>query len=302
MSRSSSSSVGRGVSRVVLVDKPAGWTSYDVIRRAKRGSREKVGHAGTLDPFATGLLVVLVGQATRVSSLFMGLPKEYVVTAQFGARSSTGDPTGVVEETAGDPVTAGDLLPVLDRFRGTIVQRVPMTSAVKVGGEALYRKAQRGERIETPVREATVYEISLIDFDATAQRATLLTRTGKGTYVRTLVEDIGAALGVGAYAVSLRRTRVGHLSVHDALPGESVGPGAFAETGVPGIMTLDQALAYLPRYDVEGALAQRAANGNELVGGPAGMFRVHGPEGLIGVYEGPRGRARPVVVFAEPQS
>ncbi|MCZ7661903.1 MAG: tRNA pseudouridine(55) synthase TruB [Thermoleophilia bacterium] len=290
-----------GLSRVVLVDKPPGWTSYDVIRQAKRDLGGKIGHAGTLDPFATGLLVVLLGQATRLSALFMDLPKEYLVTAQLGARSTTGDPTGVVEPTGGDPVGAGDILPVLDRFRGTFWQRVPMTSAVKVGGEALYRKAHRGEEVETPVREVTVYDFTLVDFDAEGQKATLIARTAKGTYVRTLVEDVGQALGVGAYAAALRRTRVGHLSVSDAIEPETLAGDVLSAPAVPAVLSLSAALGHLPRHDVDAQVAGRVANGGELEGGPAGLFRVYGPAGLLAVYRGPKGRARPMVVFPTPQ-
>lgn len=291
--------------RVVLVDKPAGSTSYDAVRVLKRaGVNDRIGHAGTLDPFATGLLLVLIGQATRVSSLLMDLPKEYVFTAQFGATSSTGDPTGAIEPvTVGDAVVAVDgpaVLRALDVFRGVITQRVPMTSAVKVAGEALYRKAHRGEVVETPEREVTVYDLSLVSFDEERQQAVLRAFTGKGTYIRQLVDDLGREVRAGAYTLDLRRTRVGHLSVDDAAP-----PQAFDRDRLVGrdqsVLSLDVALSHLPEHRVEGRDAQRAANGTELTNTPAGRFRVRSAAGLLGVWEGPAGISRPVVVFARPQ-
>jgi tRNA pseudouridine55 synthase len=286
-------------SRVVLVDKPAGCTSFDVVRRAKRGLSDKVGHAGTLDPFATGLLLVLVGQATRVSSLLMDLPKEYAVRVQFGATSSTGDPDGVIEETGGT-VGVAEVVGALDRFRGVITQRVPMTSAVKVAGERLYKKAHRGEEVETPTREVVIYDLTLVGFDVERQRADLIARVGKGTYVRRVAQDLGEALGAGAYASSLRRTRVGTLSVHDAIPPDAVEPSRLREMD-PSCLPVSAALQHLPSVTLAGAEAARAANGGEVHGGPVGRFLVCSPAGLLGVWEGSTGTARPVVVFPTPQ-
>lgn len=287
-------------SRVVLVDKPVSWTSFDVVRRARRGVAEKVGHAGTLDPFATGLLLVMVGQATRISSLLMDLPKEYRVNVRFGAVSTTGDPTGEITQT-GRRTDAATVLEALDGFRGRISQRVPMTSAVKVGGEALYRKAHRGESVETPIREVDVYDLTLVGFDEERQEADILALTGKGTYVRALAEDLGAAVGTGAHAAALRRTRVGPFVVDDALAPDVLSPRSYQVDG-PAVLSLSTALAFLPRYDLTPEQVSRARNGNELQGTPAGRMRVYAPEGLLGVYEGPAAVARPVVVFPSPQA
>ena len=140
------------MSRVLLVDKPVGPTSFDVVRTARRGFGERVGHAGTLDPFATGLLLVLMGQATRLSQLLLGLPKEYELTVQFGAVSSTGDPTGEITETRWSGHRGRGSAGLWTAFGVRICQKVPLTSAVKVNGEALYKKAHRGETAETPER------------------------------------------------------------------------------------------------------------------------------------------------------
>ncbi|MBN1629299.1 MAG: tRNA pseudouridine(55) synthase TruB [Thermoleophilia bacterium] len=293
------------LSRVLLVDKPVGPTSFDVVRTVRRGlggSRRstgtRVGHAGTLDPFASGLLLVMVGQATRISNLLMGLPKEYEVTVQFGAVSTTADPTGEITPT-GRRTQADQVLAALDGFRGTIRQRVPLTSAVKVDGEALYKKAHRGETAETPEREVTIYDLTMLQFDDEAQTARLLALTGSGTYVRTLAEQIGSALGVGAFAAALRRTRIGGFSVDDALQMSDLTPETYA-VGGRGVRSLDEALAFLPSHLLDAAQARLAANGNPLPAAPYGRFRVHGPEGLIGVYEAKDDMARPMVVFARP--
>jgi tRNA pseudouridine55 synthase len=187
---------------VLLCDKPAGITSHDMVVRVRRERGCKAGHAGTLDPFATGLLLVLLGRATRLQRFLVGLPKTYVATARLGWRSSTGDPDGKLTETARLPES-------LELPTGRVRQRVPMTSAVRVGGERLYRKAHRGETVETPEREVEVYRAELLDSDA--RTATYEIECSSGTYVRTLVETLG-----DAYCSDLRRTAVGPFRVEDA--------------------------------------------------------------------------------------
>jgi tRNA pseudouridine55 synthase len=289
---------------VILLDKPVGPTSFDMVRAARRGTRGRVGHAGTLDPFATGLLLIMVGSATRISSLLMGLPKEYELLVQFGAISSTGDPTGEITPTAAGGraarrVTAAEVVGVLDRFRGRIKQRVPLTSAVKMDGEPLYRKAHRGETADTPEREVMVYDLTLTEFDEAAQTARLLALTGSGTYARALAMDIGEALCCGGYAAALRRTRVGMFSVLDALSPAELSLQRF-EDGGRGVLSLDQALAFIPRRELSEADIRLAKNGNELRGDvPAGRFLVYGSGRLLGVYQGTGERARPLVVLPE---
>ena len=188
---------------MLLCDKPAGKTSHDIVlavRRERRG--EKVGHAGTLDPFATGLLLVLIGRATRLQRFLVELPKTYVARARLGWRSSTGDPDGELLETGRTPDSLG--LPT-----GTVRQRVPMTSAVRVGGERLYRKAHRGETIETPEREVEVYRAELLGSDA--QGASYEIECAAGTYIRTLIETLE-----DAYCAELRRTAIGPFEIEDA--------------------------------------------------------------------------------------
>jgi tRNA pseudouridine55 synthase len=190
----------------LLVDKPAGVTSHDVVAEIRRDRGGKVGHAGTLDPFATGLLVVLLGRATRLQRFLLALPKTYRATARLGWRSSTGDPDGDLTET-------GRIPDRLELPTGEIEQRVPMTSAVKVAGERLYRKAHRGEEVETPTRRVTVRRAELIDSDD--ERATFEIECSSGTYVRTLIETLE-----DAYCESLRRIAIDDLQVPDASPRE----------------------------------------------------------------------------------
>jgi tRNA pseudouridine55 synthase len=185
----------------LLVDKPAGVTSHDVVAEIRRESGSKVGHAGTLDPFATGLLVILLGRATRLQRYLLRLPKTYRATARLGWHSSTADPDGELTETGRIPER-------LELPTGEIEQRVPMTSAVKVDGERLYRKAHRGEEIETPMRRVTIHRAELIESDG--ERATFEIECSSGTYIRTLIETLG-----DAYCESLRRTAIGDLHVPD---------------------------------------------------------------------------------------
>jgi tRNA pseudouridine55 synthase len=192
-----------GQGSVLLCDKPAGKTSHDIvlaIRREHRG--QKVGHAGTLDPFATGLLLILIGRATRLQRFLVELPKTYVARARLGWRSSTGDPDGELTET-------GSLPSSLELPTGTVRQRVPMTSAVRVGGERLYRKAHRGEVVETPEREVEVYRAELLGSDAAS--AEYEVECSAGTYIRTLIETLE-----DAYCAELRRTAIGPFRVGDA--------------------------------------------------------------------------------------
>jgi tRNA pseudouridine55 synthase len=192
-----------GPGAVLLCDKPAGKTSHDVVlavRRERRG--EKVGHAGTLDPFATGLLLVLTGRATRLQRFLVELPKTYVARARLGWRSSSGDPDGELRETGRMPAS-------LELPTGTVRQRVPMTSAVRVGGERLYRKAHRGETVETPEREVEVHRAELLGSDADGARYEI--QCSAGTYVRTLIETLG-----DAYCAELCRTQIGPFRVEDA--------------------------------------------------------------------------------------
>jgi tRNA pseudouridine55 synthase len=187
---------------LLLCDKPAGITSHGMVARVRRERGEKAGHAGTLDPFATGLLLVLLGRGTRLQRSLTGLPKTYLATARLGWRSSTGDPDGELTETGAVPGS-------LELPTGAVRQRVPMTSAVRVGGERLYRKAHRGETVTTPERDIEVHRAELLASDG--ETAAYEIECSAGTYVRTLIETLG-----DAYCSSLRRTAIGPFRIEDA--------------------------------------------------------------------------------------
>jgi len=203
---------------VLLYDKPAGVTSHDVVARVRRERGAKAGHAGTLDPFATGLLLILLDRATRLQRFLVGLPKTYLATARLGWRSSTGDPDGELERTGVYPES-------LELPTGTVRQRVPMTSAVRVGGERLYKKAHRGEVVQTPLREVQVHRAELLGSDGESARYEI--ECSAGTYVRTLIETLS-----DAYCSQLRRTAIGPFRVEDA--GAEIGVERVAEL-VPAV-------------------------------------------------------------------
>jgi tRNA pseudouridine55 synthase len=209
---------------VLLLDKPAGRTSHDVVAEVRRERGTKAGHAGTLDPFATGLLLVLTGKATRLQRFLVGLPKTYLATARLGWTSTTGDPDGELTETGVVPDS-------LELPTGTVRQRVPMTSAVRVGGERLYKKAHRGETVTTPVRDVEVYRAELLsageEAGADDRFAHYEVECSTGTYVRTLIETLH-----DAYCSDLRRVAVGPFRIEDA--GREVPIAEVAEL-VPAV-------------------------------------------------------------------
>jgi tRNA pseudouridine55 synthase len=267
---------------VVLADKPAGITSHDVVDRARRAlGRRRVGHAGTLDPFATGLLLILVGRATRLQRYLMALPKTYEVVARFGAVSSTGDPDGEIIETG--VVPAALTLPT-----GALRQRPPVYSAVKVGGERAYKRARRGEDVELGEREVHVAKFDLLWREA--DRAGFRIVCSSGTYVRSLIADLG-----DAYCLELRRTAIGPFTVVDAAP--PVWPAAAQNRSEPGrgaaptVLSIADALRFMPHVPLEGDQARRAAHGagvpapDASIGGPVLLVDAAGPIAVADVRE-----------------
>ena len=245
---------------IVLYDKPGGVTSHDVVATMRRrlGRGVKVGHAGTLDPFATGLLLILVGRATRAQRFLTALPKTYRALARFGAISTSGDPEGEIIETG--VVPEGQLqLPT-----GPLRQRPPAYSAVKVGGRRAYTLARSGAQFELAERQVEVHRFEELGRDG-AHREFLI-ECSAGTYVRSLI----AALG-DAYCERLRRTDIGPFRVQDADP----------ELVVP----LERALAFLPEVPLEDDQARRAAHGGAVRGSAAGAVRLTDAGGLIGIGE-----------------
>jgi tRNA pseudouridine55 synthase len=245
-----------GESRAILVDKPAGPTSHDVVRDVRRAlGRPKAGHTGTLDPFATGLLVVLTGRATRLAPYLTGLDKSYRAMVKLGERSASGDPEGPITP-GGPPPHEDSVRAALAGLTGTINQTVPALSAVKVDGQRLYARTRRGEQVELPVREVVVHRADLVSYDQMTGLADIDIRCGSGTYVRQIATDLGNALGCGGYCAALRRTEVGNLRVDDALQLEQIAPGC-------GLRPLD-ALGHMPVVPLDAAGAADVQHGRAV--------------------------------------
>lgn len=214
---------------VLVIDKPAGMTSHDVVDRVRKGLRtKKVGHGGTLDPDATGVLLVGVGKATRFLSYAQAAPKSYRARVRFGSSTSTQDASGEVIESRPAEISAEDVERVLPRFTGDIEQIPPMVSAVKVDGERLYKKALRGEEVERKPRPVHIYDLTMSGFAGGAEpEVDLDVRCSGGTYIRTLAHDIGEELGCGAHLRTLRRTEANGFAVEDAVSLDDVSPDAL---------------------------------------------------------------------------
>ena len=207
---------------ILLIDKPAEMTSFGVVARVRRvlseraGRKVKVGHTGTLDPFATGLLILLVGKGTKRANEFLKLDKKYEATIKLGATSTTGDPEGEITKwhTEKTVPTCEQVERVVRKFQGEMMQRVPNYSAVKINGRRAYKLAREGKEVEMPTRKVHIYSIEIIDYKWPELKISC--HVSSGTYIRTLGEDIGAALGVGGYLTALRRTEVGRYKVGEA--------------------------------------------------------------------------------------
>jgi tRNA pseudouridine55 synthase len=290
----------------VAVDKPPGPTSFDIVATVRRLSGvRKVGHAGTLDPMSSGLLVLALGRATRLVRFLQDLPKVYVARAQFGVATDTLDAEGAVLSREEMPVTSDEVAVALDRFRGDILQVPPMVSALKVEGRRLYELAREGREVERAPRPVTIHELELVDLAPSDYPVvTLRVRCSKGTYVRTLADDVARALGGRAHLVALRRLAIGSLRVDDALTLEAID----AE---PDLLDRDRlgpgdGLVDLPLLAVSDDLARGVRHGTPLTGGalggldvPAGRpFRVVGPGNeFLAVYRAEDDRAVAEVVI-----
>ncbi len=270
---------------VLVVDKPPGMTSHDVVDSVRRKLKtRKVGHAGTLDPDATGILLLGVGKATRFLAYAQAAPKRYVAGARFGIATTTQDASGEVVSTGEPDFTEAQLLEAVESLTGEIEQVPPMVSAVKVGGEKLYEKARRGEEVERSARRVTVYELKLLKHDPEAAGATLEVLCSGGTYVRTLIHDLGEKLGCGAHMTSLRRTAAAGFTELDAIALEAIDADALRPLG--------DAVRELPRLDVDAEAAVAVSHGKPLdveAPGPGPVAVFHDGR-LIAVYSsGERG-------------
>lgn len=215
---------GQLLDGVLLLDKPEGLSSNHALQRAKRTvDARKAGHTGTLDPFATGLLVLCMGKATKISGKMLDADKRYLATISFGAETDSGDLTGTVVTQAGEDfagVERDALEQAIAGFRGEIQQIPPMYSALKRDGVPLYKYAREGIELERPPRTVTIHRLDLLSCEG--RQAVIDVECSKGTYIRTLAQDIGRALGCGAHLVALRRTRIGPFSLDDAMTLEQL--------------------------------------------------------------------------------
>jgi len=209
---------------VLLIDKPSGMTSFGVVARVRRrlsqqlGKKAKVGHTGTLDPFATGLMIIVTGKECRNAGTYSKLDKVYEATIQLGQTSSTGDPEGELTEVSDLKPTLDEVNEALSQFVGEIQQTPPIYSAIKINGKRAYKLAREGgttETIEMPVRTVTIFSLELIDYSYPEIK--IRVHVSSGTYIRTLAEDIGKVLGTGAYCTQLRRTKIADFSIDDSV-------------------------------------------------------------------------------------
>ena len=256
--------------------------------------KTKIGHTGTLDPLASGLLVLLIGRSTRLSRYVTDLDKTYTTTARFGAASDTLDAAGNITHlhNASMP-TEGAIRAALPAFTGDLLQVPPMTSALKRHGVRLYALHRRGVSVEREARPITVHCLELLDLDPTQQTATFRVTCSSGTYVRTLISDLARHLASDAYLTALRRTRVGHLLLEDAATPEDLTPQTIHKHIIPP----KTVVAHLPVAEVPPAGVGAVCSGRGIEASLDGVFRVEAEGELLAIYRGTDGGARPEVVL-----
>ncbi|MGQ9814139.1 MAG: tRNA pseudouridine(55) synthase TruB [Candidatus Roseilinea sp.] len=306
---------------LLLIDKPAGMTSHDVVARVRRLTRiRQIGHAGTLDPMATGLLVLCVGHAVRLSEYLLGKDKTYTGRIKLGERTSTDDAEGEIIERRDARVTAEDLARAARAFTGHILQAPPQYSAIQVQGRRAYKLARQGKQVDLPPRPVTIHELTLTpEADPSASpfihEVSVRVTCSAGAYIRALARDIGEMLGCGAHLSALRRVRSGSFTLADALTLEeleqAIGAGALAECLLPA----DRAVEDMPRCDLDDDTARRLQMGQFVTGVPqfvAGsandrsgvMCRVYDGQGrfvALGLYDAERRLLKPAKVFEQPR-
>ncbi|MER2599764.1 MAG: tRNA pseudouridine(55) synthase TruB [Caldilineales bacterium] len=284
---------------VLAVDKPAGYTSHDVVARVRRlAGLRQVGHAGTLDPMATGLLLLCLGRATRLLEYVSGQEKSYVAGITLGISTNTYDAEGEISAQRPLPeLSAEQLDQALAAFRGPIMQRPPAFSALKRDGIPLYQRARAGETVTVDPRPVTVYSLELLDFNP--PHLTLQVRCGAGTYVRSLAHDLGEALGCGAHLHSLRRDAIGTFHVADAFTLPQLETMAARAELAAAILPPERAVQHLPRLDADTAATRRLIFGQSIAAtaaaepGPARVYDADGHFMGIAEYDAARRAWRP---------
>jgi tRNA pseudouridine55 synthase len=286
---------------ILSIDKPSGWTSHDVVARVRRitGQRE-VGHAGTLDPLATGLLILVLGAATRLSAYLMESDKTYCADMLLGVTTTTDDAEGAILDRCSVPeLDPADIEGHLRRFMGEIEQVPPAYSAVHQGGERLHRLARKGVAVDSRPRRVVIHRLALEELDL--PRLRVIVRCGSGTYIRALARDLGAALGTGAHLCALRRVASGSFAVEDAAPLD----GLTRDEVLRWLQPLDRAVIAWPAVVLSAEEASRVCHGRAVPLGclAPGNVRLYGPGGeLVALGRGAGSEVRPFRVFAQVES
>ncbi len=291
--RQADGQVRQDIDGIILLDKPIGMSSNRALQRVKGLLRaRKAGHTGSLDPLATGMLPICLGEATKVSGYLLDADKLYRVRLAFGLATSTGDDEGTTEVRGIEEVAQDDLAAALRFFEGPGLQMPPMYSALKVGGQPLYRLARAGREIERAPREIMIHKLAIEEYDS--RRPVLRVHCSKGTYIRTLVEDIARRLGTVARTVELRRLWVAPFSETEMVSLEQLeqAVGSPAKAGEALLLPVDRALGAMPVVSLEGLEAARVMQGQAITpsalskGVVAGLVRLYGPAGqFLGIGE-----------------
>ena len=264
---------------IIVIDKPAGWTSHDVAAKLRGALKEKrVGHSGTLDPMATGVLPIFIGRATRAVEFFGNDDKEYIAGLRLGLVTDTMDVTGTVIRSSGASVSEQELAGVIARFLGAQKQMPPMYSAIKIGGKKLYELARRGEDVPRPARDIVISEIELLN--GGGSDFLLRVECSKGTYIRSLCHDIGEALGCGGVMSSLRRTRAGIFTIEMARTLNDVLDAVSSEKIMDIIIPIDSAFSAYPAARLSGDETRKCKNGalHRIENLSNGEYRFYGPD------------------------
>lgn len=287
---------------VLIINKPAAWSSHDVVQKVRGILREKrIGHTGTLDPLATGVLVLCVGKATRIARYLEAQDKEYRALMRLGVVTDTLDADGRVLETRSyAPPSREAIIGVLRDLTGTIMQKPPAYSAVKLSGVPAYKHARMGKSVDLKPRPVMIHRLELTSYEDPL--VGLSVTCSKGVYVRSLCADAGAALGMGAHLVSLTRTRSGRFTIEQAMTLDRLTAMAAAGAVGNAVLSLDSALADFPLVEVGAAEARKVSQGNQVLwaarDGEAVAARVHGPGGrLLAVARVGEGKLKPEIVF-----
>ena len=286
---------------IIIIDKPQEWTSNDVVSRLRRVfNTRRIGHGGTLDPMATGVLPVFVGRATRGVEFFEHAEKVYEATLRFGLTTDTEDITGKTITECEVSLTEADVLAALPKFRGDILQVPPMYSAIKVGGQKLYDLARKGREVERQPRPITIHELELLEFSGNEAR--LRVRCSKGTYIRTLCKDIGEALGCGGCMAALRRVEAGEYTLEGSIPLRQLLDISEAGEDVEHLLRpVDTMFASHAKLCLTEKQARLVKNGNAFTADCTdGTYRVYAPDGeFLALCKAESGSVKTIKSFFE---